>query len=148
VGLGHTESCFRPRPGPDLAAAAYALCHVGRGPRPTRPGSGRGEEWFGTLQRASYGLAGYPIAAPEELIAALRAALPQDMGADFRLRYAAIAVTATRDAIDERHAGASAPMTPAEMAECWHVGYWMRALYRSLPDEARSEFAPDERPGD
>lgn len=99
-----------------------------------------GLEWFGTVQAAAYGLAGFDAGA-EELIAALRAALPQDMGDDFRLRYALAAVLGIRDAIDAQHPGASDPLAPPEMRECWEAGYWMRAVSLSAPDEALHELA-------
>jgi hypothetical protein len=101
-----------------------------------------GRDWFGTLQAAAYGLAGYD-AGDEELIAALRAALPQDMGDDFRLRYALTAVLGIRDAIDAQYPGASDVLAPPEMRECWEAGYWLRAVSLSAPDEAHRELARD-----
>jgi hypothetical protein len=98
-----------------------------------------GEEWFGTLQGASYGLAGFDEGA-EDLIAALRSVLPQDMGKDFRLHYALAAAIGIRDTIDAQHPGASTPLAPPEMRECWEAGYWMRALSVSTPDEAHIEL--------
>ena len=97
-------------------------------------------EWFGTLQRASYGLAGYD-AGEEELIGGLRSVLPQGMGDDFRLRYALTSVLGIRDAIEAEHPGASEPLAPPEMRECWEAGYWMRAVSLSLPDDAQRELA-------
>ena len=102
-----------------------------------------GEEWFGTLQGTSYGLAGWDEGA-EDIIAALRSLLPQDMGAEFRVRYAATAIYGIRDAINDQHPGASTPLTAAEMAECWEAGYWMRAVSISLPDEAHIELSQHE----
>jgi hypothetical protein len=98
-----------------------------------------GEEWFGTLQGASYGLAGWDEGV-EDLIAAVRSALPQDAGAAMHQYCSATALAALCEGIDAQHPGASPPLTRSEMRECWDVGYWMRAVSMSLPDEAHIEF--------
>lgn len=99
-----------------------------------------GEEWFGTLQGASYGLAGWDEGV-EDILAAVRSVLPQDMGAAMHGYCAAMALTALCEGIDAQHPGASTPLTPSEKRECWEVGYWMRAMWMSLPDEAQIELA-------
>jgi hypothetical protein len=99
-----------------------------------------GEDWFATLQAASYGLVGWDEGA-EDLIDALRSLVPQEMGAEFYLRYGTAAISGIHDAIEAQHPGASTPLEPGEMAECWQAGYWMRAVSLSLPDEAHAELA-------
>jgi hypothetical protein len=99
-----------------------------------------GKEWFGTLQGASYGLAGFDEEGAGDLITALRSVLPRDAGGNFRLRLAAATIIGIRDAIDAQHPGASTPLTSPEMRMCWEVGYWMRAVSISLPDEPHIEL--------
>lgn len=99
-----------------------------------------GDDWFATLTGTSHMLAGL-VDGSDDLADALRSALPQDAGDDFRRYYAAAAVAGIRDAIDAQHPGASDPLTPTEMRGCWEVGYWMRAVSVSLPDAAHIELA-------
>jgi hypothetical protein len=103
-----------------------------------------GDDWFATLAGASYALAGLAEGS-EDLAAAFRSALPQDLGDDFRRHYAAVAIAGISDAIDAQRPGASEPLAPAEMRGCWEVGYWMRTVAVSLPDGAHIEFGSDYR---
>jgi hypothetical protein len=103
------------------------------------------EDWFATLQRVAYGLAGAMGYEDDQddmeaLVADWEAALPQDAGEEFRLSYGAFSTEAICEAGKLSDPGAGDYLSPADVRFVWDAGYWMRAVSLSLPDEAHKEF--------
>jgi hypothetical protein len=104
-----------------------------------------GEDWFETLQRVAYGLAGakgYEDDWDEmqALVDDWAAALPQDAGEEFQLSYGEFSTEAICEAGKLSDPGAGDYLSSADVRFLWDAGYWMRAASMSLPDDAHRQF--------
>jgi hypothetical protein len=101
------------------------------------------EGWFGALQVAAYTLGGATIGAEadsERLLSDLHAAVPDDAGEPLRLRVAEHVTSAIREGLSVTSPGADDYLSAWDVHNLWEVGYWLRALELSLPEEALAEL--------
>jgi hypothetical protein len=96
------------------------------------------DTWFVTIQWATHALAD-----DQDIRHRLAEFIAPGAGDDFRRRLATLGIARMAHAIDERHPGTSAMLTPEEKVRCWTLGYWMRVVSSALSPEADAELAAE-----